>query len=211
MGRRADDPAVQKAKGFPGKRNSKTERAIAEAERLAKLLADAPAGPDGVPMVPAMLRNPLLAAAAQVWTDHSAELQKYSLLEKLDRFIFGLFCIYAADFVIASEDILLKGYSVKVRTVSGDLMPRDNPSVGRRDTAAKMLLEMAKEYAMTPLSRLKLFKDQAGMPAGGLWPQGHHPQQPTAAEADKPLAPVEEDVIGSLDRFDSPPPGSRPN
>jgi phage terminase small subunit len=129
MGRRPGNPHDQAAMGHPGKRKSKTEKAIAEAERLAKLLAAPRAStkPAATRRRP-ILNDPRLAPALAVWGEYAPRLDKLHLLARLDRHTFALFCIYAAEFVIANEDVLVKGYSTRVKTVSGDYMLRENPS-----------------------------------------------------------------------------------
>jgi phage terminase small subunit len=138
MGRRPGNPEDQAAMGHPCKRKTKTEKAIAEAERQAKLLA-LPRAEEASDAPPAYLEDIRLAPALAVWREYAPRLDKLHLLARLDRHTFALFCVYAGEFVVACEDILLKGYSVKVNTVSGDHMPRENPSVSRRDFAAKIV------------------------------------------------------------------------
>lgn len=204
MGRRPDPPALQAAKGAPGKRMTKAERAQAEADHLALLLATAPAEP-GEPLAPPTYLDKRFAPALAVWRDYAPKLAKVNLLEPLDRHSFALFCVYLGEWLSANEDILANGYSRLVKTVSGDKMPRESPSVARRDTALKVVLELSKRFGLTPLDRYGLFKDQAaspwqGTPLGGTG----KPEQPPAED------PADDDPIGMLNSLDSPPPG-RPN
>jgi phage terminase small subunit len=140
------------------KRLTKAERAIAEAQRLARLLADAPPASAGALAPPALIADPRLAAAHRFWIDHAEQLRGLGTLENLDRVTFAMFCVYVADFIAAEDDILAKGYSVKVKTISGDLMPRENPSVARRDHAAKMILEMSRLFGLSKIDRLNISK-----------------------------------------------------
>lgn len=205
MGRRSDPPEVQAAKGFPGRRKSKTEKAIAEAERMAKILADAPADPLGAPM---LLADERLAPALQVWKDYAPQLQKNNLLERTDRHIFAMFCVYTADWVSANEEILNKGHMQKVKTVSGSYQWKDTPAIRRRDNAMGFILELSKRFGLTPVDRFQLMKDQshqAGL--GGLFSttRGEGEDKPAETPAG------EEDVVGLLDKLDSAPPGSPVN
>lgn len=200
--------------GHPGKRKTKTERAIAEAERQAKLLA-LPREGDTSDAPPAYLEDPRLAPALAVWREYAPRLDKLHLLARLDRHTFALFCVYAGEFVVACEDILVKGYSTRVRTVSGDYMLRENPSVSRRDFAAKMVLDLSSKFGLTPADRNKLLRDGAlqfdvETLFGRALPQG---EAAPAGETAAPPAPVHHDAaaIGSLGAFDSPPPGAKPN
>lgn len=215
MGRPRGNPEDQAAMGHPGKRKSKTDKAIAEAERQAKLLA-LPRADDVSDAPPAYLADPRLAPALAVWREYAPRLDKLHLLAQLDRHTFALFCVYAGEFVVACEDILVKGYSVRVKTVSGDYMPRENPSVSRRDFAAKMVLELSGKFGLTPADRNKLLRDgamqfDAETLFGRALPTSDAPAAGEIAPA--PVAPMVHDAaaIGSLGAFDSAPPGGKPN
>lgn len=202
--------------GHPGKRKSKTEKAIAEAERQAKLLA-LPRAAETADAAPAYLDDPRLAPALAVWNEYAPRLDRLHLLAQLDRHTFALFCIYAAEFVVANEDVLTKGYSVLVKTISGDKMPRENPSVGRRDHAAKMVIEMSSKFGLTPSDRNKLLRDGAmRLDEQTLFGRVMEQPQPAVAadQADeKPMPAPGHDTaaIGSMSNFDSVPPGAKPN
>ncbi len=146
---------------MPAKRKkhlTKAQRAVAEAQRLARLLADAPPASAGALAPPAFIADPRPAAAQRFWVDHAEQLRQLGTLENLDRVTFAMFCVYVADFIAAEDDILTKGYSVSVKTISGDLMPRENPSVARRDHGAKMILEMSRLFGLSAVDRLNLSK-----------------------------------------------------
>lgn len=140
------------------KKRARLTRAEREAKRLAGLLADAPASSAGALAPPAFITDPRLAPAYKFWKDHAEQLRDLGTLEHLDRFTFAMFCIYVAEFIAAEDDILASGYSVKVKTVSGDLMPRENPSVARRDHAAKMIMEMSRLFGLSKIDRLNISK-----------------------------------------------------
>ena len=144
------------------KRLTKEQRALAEAQRLAALLADAPATSSDALAPPAFIADPRLAAARKFWVDHAEQLRALGTLERLDRFTFAMFCVYVAEFVEAEDDILAQGYSVKVKTISGDLMPRENPSVARRAFATKMILEMSRMFGLSQVDRLNISKVARG-------------------------------------------------
>jgi P27 family predicted phage terminase small subunit len=205
MGRRRDPAEMQAAKGYPGKRRSKTDRQIAEAEALAELLAAAPAESDDALGPPALLNDARLLPALTIWRDYAPRLQKLNLFAALDRHSFAIFCVYYADFVAAQADINKNGFSRLVKTVSGDRMPRNNPAVDRRDTAVKFILEFSKRFGLTPLDRLDLIGKQAGGFNGGLFPDRPGPE---TGEPAKDPAGKDDSVIGIANRFDSPPPGT---
>lgn len=213
MGRPRGDPHDQAAMGHPGKRKSKTEKAIAEAERLAKLLAAPRDASETSDAPPAYLEDPRMAPAMAVWREYAPRLDKLHLLARLDRHTFALFCVYAGEFVAANEDILLRGYSVNVKTVSGDRMPRENPSVSRRDFAAKMILDLSSKFGLTPDDRNKLLRAGAlqfdsETLFGRALPQNDAIEAPVVdAPLERPA--VEGSAIGSLASFDSVPPGAK--
>jgi P27 family predicted phage terminase small subunit len=215
-GRKKDNPRDQRAKGYPGKRKKKTdlelERMVKAAERDAKLFALAGEGKD-LQALPIFLTDPRLAPATVIWREYAPRLDKLHLLTTLDRHTFAMFCIYAAEFVLANRDILDKGYSLPVPTVAKDargkpgVMLRDNPSVDRRDFAAKMMMDLAEKFGFTPHDRSKLIRDHAmQFDAETLF--GHERQVPGQKA---PPAPEGEDAleggIGSLNTFDTPAPG----
>lgn len=217
MGRPSDNPRDQAAKGFPNKRKTKTEKAIEQADRLAKLLGDAPAASQDYLAPPALIADPRLKAAATVWAEYAPRLYELHLLARLDRHTFALFCIYVAEFAAANEDIIEKGYSVAVKTVSGDKMLRKNPSVDRRDHAANMVMHLSEKFGLTPADRSKLIRDQAmRLDENTLFGTTRQPAQPAAPAAEaapiEPPAPIGDgSVIGTLSQFDSLPPGGKPN
>ena len=49
-----------------------------------------------------------------------------------------------------------------MKTVSGDMMPRENPSVARRDLAAKMILEMSRMFGLSQVDRFNISKIARG-------------------------------------------------
>jgi phage terminase small subunit len=139
---------------------TRAERAIAEAERLAGMLAAAPAI-DGVPLSPpAFFADPRLKPVLTVWLDEVVLLSRRGMIEDVDRYQFALYCVYVVEFFAATEDILVNGYSMPVKTVSGDRMLRENPSVSRRDVAAKMILELSRRFGKTALDRYALLRTQ---------------------------------------------------
>jgi P27 family predicted phage terminase small subunit len=172
------------------KKITKTQRAVAEAERLARLLADAPATSPGALAPPALIADPRLAPAAKFWKDHAEQLCAIGTLKALDRFTFAMFCVYVGEFIAAEDDILTQGYSVKVKTISGDHMPRENPSVDRRDFAAKMILEMSRMFGLSQVDRFNISKlaRGAGLQGELFDPLGDAPATPDTQDQDKATA-----------------------
>jgi P27 family predicted phage terminase small subunit len=145
------------------RRMTKAGRIIAEAGRLADLLAAAPATPGGPLSPPMFINDPRLAGAARVWNEHAPRLETLGMLEGLDRHTFAIFCVNVAEFVQANEDVIASGYSKRVKTISGDYMLRENPAVSRRAEAVKNILDLSRRFGFTPLDRFALFRvSQAG-------------------------------------------------
>lgn len=220
MGRRKQDPRDQRRRGHPGRRKSKTERAIAALEARAaedaKLLAAA-SDPADLQALPVFINDKRLAPAIEVWKEYAPRLDKLQLLTTLDRHTFAMFCIYVAEFALANRDILDKGYSVMVTTIAGSRskakgsqMPRLNPSVDRRDHAAKMMLDLASKFGFTPLDRAKLISLNAMRQDEQTLFGRVRPAQMAPAPQEAPAAPVPSSA-GSARGLDSRPPGSRPN
>lgn len=220
-GRKRDNPRDQRAKGYPGRRKSKTEKAIDAMERAAardaKLFADASAG-GNLASLPIFLEDARLASAQTIWKEYAPRLDKLHLLGTLDRYTFAMFCIYSAEFVLANRDILDKGYSILVTTVAGaksgksrgTQMPRLNPSVDRRDYAGKMMLHLAEKFGFTPLDRNKLIREHAMRnDEETLFGRVRAPPDVPTEQPTSSGDPVE--LVGALGSFDSTPPKPRMN
>ena len=175
----------------------------AEAARIAELLATAPASADYPIPPPAFITGALLAAAGRVWRDTTAHLDALSLFNACDKYLLAAFCVYVAEFVQANEEIIAKGYSVMVKTISGDAMPRVNPAVDRRDTAFKFMVELSKGFGFTPRHMHELVKLRNASDTLPLF--APPPASPTAEDAAPDPAASE---WGSL--LDEPP-ATRPN
>lgn len=205
-GRRASPPELEKAKGYPGKRRSKADQALAQAERMAELLAAAPAG-SGEPLAPPAFLDARSAPALRIWRDLAPSLVATGRLTEEDRIVFAQFCVYAGEWVSSNEEILAKGYSQKVKTVAGGFMERTRPAVAIRERAFDVVLKLAEKFGLTPRDRYSLFKDQAGAGLGGLFgDQGGRRSEDDSAQPGAAAGPGEDDPIGALGRMNSPPP-----
>jgi len=189
-----------------------------DAERDAGLFVDASAGQD-LQALPVFLTDMRLAAAQTIWREFAPRLDKLHLLTALDRYSFAMFCIYAAEFVLANRDVLDKGYSVMVTTIAGakskakgNQMPRLNPSVTRRDFAYGVMLDLGQKFGLTPLDRANLISKHAlNADDESLFGRSRTPVAPAADPADTPEAQaVRQDDgertlgIGQLGQLDTP-------
>lgn len=159
MPRRPDTPAMQLAKGSPGKRLSKTDRAIARAERVAQMLVAVPMGAAAVEP-PAAFQEAIYAGALRVWQELGPELEKTHRLQPVHRQLFAMFCVYIAEFWAACDDVAANGHTQKVKTVAGGMMERLRPILRVRELAMSRAQEAAQAFGLTPREEYALFKDQ---------------------------------------------------
>lgn len=157
-GRMPDPPGLQEAKGNPGRRKSAVQKRIEEAERVAALLAAAPAGNDPLAVPPIIAGS---APAVAIWRELAPRLARTHRLQPHHRPIFALFCVYFAEWVVANEDIGRSGQFQRVKTVSGSMMERRRPIADLRDRAFGRVMELSKAFGLTPSDEYTLFRDQA--------------------------------------------------
>lgn len=201
MGRRPDTPQMQAAKGGPGKRMSKADRALAEAERLAGVIAAAPAESSDPFAPPVMLLDDRLKPALTVWRDLAAELREMHIVQSLDRYAFAVLCISIADYFAAVDNILVNGAQYWAKTHGGNKMLRVNPAVMVKERLAKFIFDATAEFGLTPLRRYALLREQSQY-GGGPRPGGGA----SAPETREPSAGADDDLIGLASRHDSKPP-----
>jgi P27 family predicted phage terminase small subunit len=213
MGRLADAPGLQAGKGHPGRRRSAVRRREEEAQRVAELLATAPAEGGDAAAPPALIdRGPLTAAAIAVWRELAPKLAKTHRLQPQHRPIFAMFCVYFAEWVIANEDVLAKGHIQNVKTVAGGAMERMRPIVIIRDRAFEMVMKLSDRFGLTPSDEYALFKDQAIAAAQNPGLFDHRPGEQRREEepADGALTGGA-GIVGVARRMDSEPPPPRLN
>lgn len=212
MGRRADPPRVQKAKGNPGRRRSAVQRREEEIARVAEILGSAPSDPADPNAPPAVIdRGPMFAAAIAVWKLMAPKLSGTHRLQPQHRPIFAMFCIYYAEWVAANEDIMGNGLTQSVETVAGGKMERIRPIVRIRDGAFDQVMKLSARFGLTPTDEYDLFRNQ--QLAAALNPTLF--DRPGAASAEPKVdepgqvggqpAPSGA-LVGMMKRMDSPPP-----
>lgn len=201
MGRRPDTQQMQDAKGNPGKRMSKAERARAEAARVAGMIAAAPAESADAFAPPQMMLDPRLAPAIAVWRELVPDLRSMNILKTVDRLVFAMFCLLVADYWAARKDVLENGHYMWWQPAHGNKKRVKSPASDDVVHLTKVILDMAKEYALTPLARYALLREQSAHGAGStLQSTNAHGAAPASAAADS------DDLIGLASRSDSAPP-----
>lgn len=214
MGRRGDPPGLQAAKRHPGKREKTVKARLAEARRVAQLLAEAPAE-SGDKLAPPKFLDQRFPAALQVWRSLAPKLRETHRLPNQHRLTFALFCVYYAEWVTANEDIARNGYSQMVETVAGGAMERVRPVVRMREIAFANVMDLSKNFGLTPTDEYALFAHQrvAAQANAGLFddPDAMAPASQPDGEtpSEEPVQP--RSMIGGLASLDGAPPGSRPN
>lgn len=202
-GRKPDSPALQAAKGSPGK------RALAKRtnQRAARLAANDPL------RAPAFLstKDADLGEALAIWRELAPQLQRRNLLDRMDRYAFARWCVYQAEWIEATRTIKAEGLTRVVETVSGDSMPRRHPAAMHRDRIDLAMTRLEAAYGLTPADRYKVMRDQAAAPLGGLFDRRSEADEAaTRAESPRPGdAPA--DPLGFMADRASAPPGTRPN
>lgn len=205
MGARGPKPdPAQAAKGYPGRRVAKADKVAADAAKLAALLA-----PSTNPEVnlPALLQDPKYQAAAVVWTRLAGELRRTHRLPKESEFFLVQLCIYAQEWVDATEDLHRVGFTQNVKTTTGGRMERRRPKTFDRQQAFSNMGELSRKFGLTPVDMYDLFKGQANAAATnpGLFGDERSAPQPVEQQ------PVQTGRIGGLGALRSTPPGERPN
>jgi P27 family predicted phage terminase small subunit len=137
------------------KRKTRSERQIEEANRVAMLITSAPIVGHAL-AAPGLLSDKRLAPALALWREAVPMLEARRVLDASDRFQLAMLCYWWAEFVTAADDILRRGFSVMVKTISGDRMPRKNASANRRDHATDKIAELSAKFGLTPLDRYAL-------------------------------------------------------
>jgi P27 family predicted phage terminase small subunit len=160
MSRKPKRKAMIEPKRKRAKRRSAADRAIAEANALVALIADAPIQPGVALAAPSFITGPKRKATWHVWKDTIALLAERKMLDALDKYVLAMFCVYVVEFVQANEQIQRDGFTTRVKTISGDHMLRENPAVSIRDTAAKIVLDISRREGFTQLDRAVLLRTQ---------------------------------------------------
>ncbi|OMQ44937.1 P27 family phage terminase small subunit [Ensifer sp. 1H6] len=211
MGRRKDDPLLQAAKGFPGRRRGKVEKEI---EAAAEAAAAQPAtAADPFPIPDEFLKAPAYwAMAIKIWKEQSEVLRTAGRRRPGYRRALARYCIWSQLFIASSEQVRKQvpngGTTVKVKLGHGEFVYRTHPSIDFMAKAETALRLLDAEFGFTPvrdqdLVRVESFNASQGkLPLGGA-----HPASP-AARADRPPA---SDPMDLMNGSDSQPPGALPN
>ena len=208
MGRRKDPPAVQAAKGFPGRR-----RKAVEAEAKAKAVAE----PDEEEILASLdvagLRPPPRFARKEfkeereVWKAVTPRLKQTLRASAEFQPALVAYCDAVARYNRSVLDLRRKGFTVNVKTIAGGTMPRMNPAEKIRQQALVEILALSDRFGFTPRDNFALLLDQRRVIEAGAGQRQGDLGLPNPGEG--PAAA--HDPVGGMDRFDTPPPGALPN
>lgn len=209
MGRRKDDPLLQAAKGYPGRRRGKVEKEI---EAAAEAAAAQPAtAADPFPIPEEFLKAPVYwGVAIKVWKEQAEVLRSAGRRRPGYRRALARYCMWSQFFFAAGEqlrkDLPKGGASIKVKKGDGEWVTRIHPNIDFMAKAETALRLLDAEFGFTPvrdqdLVRVESFNaGQGKLPLGGA-----HPSQPARPAATGPIA----DPMDLMNGSDSPPPGMR--
>lgn len=209
MGRRKEDPLLQAAKGFPGRRKSKVEKEI---ETAAEAAAAQPATAENPFPIPEIFsRAPVYwAEAIRVWKEQSEVLKAAGRRRPGYRRALARYCIWTQFYVSAAEqlrrDLPKGGAAIRVKKGDGETVIRTHPNIDFMAKAETALRLLDAEFGFTPVRDQDLVKTETFNASQGRLPLGgtHPASRPGGA------APLD-DPMDLMNGADSPPPGMRPN
>ncbi|WP_455296493.1 P27 family phage terminase small subunit [Brucella pituitosa] len=212
MGRRKDDPQLQQAKGFPGRRKRKVEQ---ELEEIAQAAEKSGTDVDPFPVPAEFTKAPAYwAYAIRLWKELSDIMVKQGRRRPAYRGALARYCWWMQQFFDCADqlrkDLPKGGVTVKVKKGDGEIVYRTHPNIDFMAKAETALRLLDAEFGFTPMRDQDLIRTesfnagQGRLPLGGTHPQSGV-QRP--ASDDDPDA----DPMGLMNGADSPPPGARPN
>ncbi|KFL25685.1 terminase [Devosia riboflavina] len=211
MGRRKDDPHLQAAKGFPGRRKKQVEAEIAAAVTSAEEPTLTPHElPSFFSHAPAHWK-----VAIALWNDLVAVLRASGRWRPGYRTALARYCALTQKWTEAMEqlrrDLPKGGVTVKVTKGDGNEVFRTHPSVEYMQKVGVELRLMEQEFGFTPradmdMTRVETFNAAQGrLPLHGGGPR--NPNEGRTPDGDE----GGDDPLSLMSDADSRPPGARPN
>jgi phage terminase small subunit len=208
MGRRKDDPLLQAAKGFPGRRKGKVEREI---EAAAEAASEQPATvADPFPIPDVFKKAPVYwAEAIRVWQEQSEVLLRAGRRRPGYRRSLARYCMWTQFYVSAAEqlrrDLPKGGASIKVKKGDGETVIRTHPNIEFMAKAETALRLLDAEFGFTPVRDQDLVRVESFNASQGKLPLGG------AAPSSGQQRPSTSDPMDLMNGSDSMPPDTRPN
>lgn len=209
MGRRKDDPLLQAAKGFPGRRRSKVEAEMDAAAAAAEAMPTTADNPFPLPEI--FRKAPAYwSRAIAIWNEKSEVLRASGRRRPGYRSTLTRYCMWSQFFFAAGEqlrkDLPNGGATVKVKKGDGEWVYRSHPNIDFMAKAETALRLLDAEFGFTPVRDNDLMKVesfnamQRQLPLGGEHP-GSKRSGSTEAVADS-------DPMDLMNAADSAPPGA---
>lgn len=198
-GRKPQTAQQQAMKGAPGKRMSQAEAA---AIRTSTKLAPVQIGNVRPPKWLKKSRK-----ATEIWNDVLPQLLQLNLATQLDALALGRYCRYVAEWIAADLTVQKEGTWYDAVGTNGEPTKKRHPAWQACQDIEKMLRETEAAFGMRPDARYKIMRDQAA--SHGLMPLFDRGEQREEKADPSPSAPKptpDEDALGILSQFDSPPP-----
>lgn len=174
MGRRKDDPLLQAAKGFPGRRKSAVKKAIEGGikQQIEEIAASIEAVPetarDPFPLPDIFIRSPAYwRVATGIWRQMAEVLRASGRLRPAYRHGLARFCIWQFFYYDACESIRKKGMLITFRKGDGHDKTQENPAMHMMVAASRELRLLESEFGFTPLrdqdiARIETFNARQG-------------------------------------------------
>lgn len=213
MGRRKDDPLLQAAKGFPGRRQGTVEKEIAAAADAAAAMPATADNPFPIPAV--FLKAPVYwAEAIRIWKEKADVLKAAGRRRPGYRHTLARYCMWSQFFFAAGEqlrkDLPKGGATVRVKKGDGNEVFRTHPNIDFMAKAETALRLLDAEFGFTPMRDQDLVRVESFNASQGRLPFGGTASGQKASESESGQ-PEAVDPMGLMNSADSPPPGARPN
>lgn len=207
MARRRDDPHLQAAKGFPGRRRKKVEAEIAAAvESAEEPVADTHELPRFFSDAPAHWK-----VAIELWNELVEVLRASGRWRPGYRTALARYCALMQKWTEAMDqlrrDLPKGGVTVKVVKGDGNSVFRTHPSIEFTQKVGVELRLMEHEFGFTPRSDVDMTRVETFNAAQGSLPFAPGGQRD--GQNRKPTTPAEtDDPMSLMDDADSAPPGA---
>lgn len=192
MGRRKDDPLLQAAKGFPGRRKSAVKREIDKVVEAVEKQATVK-GSDPFPLPDLFIKQPAYwREATQIWLELSAILKALGRQKPAYRAALARYCVWTQLFNASARELRVAlpkgGTTVRVTKGDGNEVYRTHPAIEFMRAAETVLRLLDAEFGFTPLRDNDLIKIETFNSGQGKLPFGD------GAAGDNPMGLMDDDV-----------------
>lgn len=207
MGRRKDDPLLQAAKGYPGRRKSKVEKEI---EAATEAVERAATTDDPFPLPAVFNGAPAYwKEAIKLWKEQSEILKSSGRRRPGYRPALTRYCIWTQLYIAAAEqmrrDLPRGGLSIKVKKGDGETVIRAHPNIDFMAKAETVLRLLDAEFGFTPQRDADLIRTESFNAGQGKFNFGN-----SATPSTQPVEAAD-DPMDLMNASDSKPPEVRYN